>query len=121
MKTYLHSYGYFVIVFYIDYIYLIDRVVNSSLTKTNLNSNDYKILESIFDKSENRGISLGRGTTKKQIIEKTGFSVGKVGATLKALRELELIDYAVKRVQADAFYITEKGINRIKELRTNII
>ncbi len=86
-----------------------------------LNSNDYKILESIIDVKNNRGLSKGRGTTKKQIIERTGFSHVKVHNTIKILLELRLIDYGVKRVHADAFYITSKGYNRLKELRENII
>lgn len=87
----------------------------------NLNSNDYKILESIIDREKNRGLSTGRGSTKKQIMEKAKLSNVKVGNTLKALLEEELIAFAVKHAQANTYCITEKGIAKLKELKTNII
>ena len=87
----------------------------------NLNSNDYKILQSIVETKENRGLSRGRGTTKKQIVDKTGFSYPKIYNTVKVLLELGFIDYAVKKVRADAFYITTKGYEELKELKKNIL
>lgn len=88
---------------------------------SNLNSNDYKILTCIVDKEKNRGLAIGRGSTLKQIVEKTGFSEVKVRNTIKILLEEELIVEGIKRVRAKTYCISQKGINKLKELQTNII
>lgn len=88
---------------------------------SNLNSNDYKILTCIVDKEKNRGLAIGRGSTLKQIIEKTGFSDVKVRSTIKALLEEELIVEGVKKVRAKTYCISQKGIKTLKKLQTNII
>lgn len=88
---------------------------------SNLNSNDYKILECIIDKDKNRGLAIGRGSTKKQIAEKSGLSIVKVNNTIKVLLEEELIIEGVKKVRAKTYCISEKGINKLRELKTNII
>ena len=87
----------------------------------NLNSNDYKILTCVVDKEKNRGLAIGRGSTLKQITEKTGFSSVKVRNTIKVLLEEELIIEGVKKVRAKTYCISQKGINKLKELQTNII
>lgn len=86
-----------------------------------LNSNDYKILESIVDKEKNRGLSRGRGSTLQQLVEKTGFSDVKVRNTIKVLLEMGLIEEGVKKVRARTFYISEKGIEELKDLRKTVI
>ena len=92
------------------------------LDTNELNSNDYRILESILDPTNrDKGTTKGCGTTKKQIVAKTGLSTVKVHNTIKKLIELKLIDYGVKRVRANAFYITEKGFNQITEIHKNIL
>lgn len=85
-----------------------------------LNSNDYKILESIIDVKNNRGKSKGRGSTLKQIAEKTELSEIKIRKTIKVLLELGFIDFAVKKVRANAYYVTEDGVKNITEVRKNI-
>ena len=88
---------------------------------SNLNSNDYKILTCIVDKEKNRGLAIGRGSTLKQIVEKTGFSEVKVRNTIKILLEEELIVEGIKKVRAKTYCISQKGIDKLKELQTNII
>lgn len=87
----------------------------------NLNSNDYKILECVVDKDKNRGLAIGRGSTKKQIAEKAGFSEVKVGNTIKILLEQGLIIEGVKKVKAKTYCISPKGVEKLQELKTNII
>ncbi|BAO04930.1 MULTISPECIES: hypothetical protein [Clostridium] len=87
----------------------------------NLNSNDYKILACVVDKSKNRGLSLGRGSTLKQIVDKTGFSIVKVRNTIKILLQEEYIMEGVKKERAKSYCITKKGAEKLKELKTNII
>lgn len=88
---------------------------------SNLNSNDYKILSSIVDKAKNRGLAIGRGSTLKQIIEKTNLSDVKVRNTLKILLEEGLIIQGVKKIRSKTYCISEKGIQTLKELTKNII
>jgi hypothetical protein len=85
-----------------------------------LNSNDYKILESIVDREKNRGLAKGRGSTLKQIVEKTQFSDVKVRNTLKVLLELNYISEGVKKVKAKSYYLTEDGLRELVDLRKNI-
>ena len=87
----------------------------------NLNSNDYKILTCVVDNENNRGLAIGRGSTLKQIIEKTGFSEVKVRNTIKVLIKEEFVVEGVKKVKAKTYCITIKGIEKLKELKTNII
>lgn len=85
-----------------------------------LNSNDYKILESIIDNKNNRGLSRGRGSSLKQIIEKTKFSDVKVRSTIKVLLQMGLITEGIKHVKAKTYYLSEKGLNELVDLRKNI-
>jgi len=88
---------------------------------SNLNSNDYKILECIVDKEKNRGLAIGRGSTLKQVIDKTGFSEVKIRNTIKVLLKEGLIIEGVKKVRAKSYCINKEGIEKLKELKTNII
>jgi len=87
---------------------------------SDLNSNDYRILESIIDNEKNRGLSRGRGSTIVQIIDKTGFSVVKIRGTIKVLLEMGLILDGVKKVKANAYYLTKEGLQELVDLRKNI-
>ncbi len=87
---------------------------------SDLNSNDYRILESIIDNEKNRGLSRGRGSTIVQIIEKTGFSVVKIRSTIKVLLEMGLILDGVKKVKANAYYLTKEGLQELVDLRKNV-
>jgi len=87
---------------------------------SDLNSNDYRILESIIDNEKNRGLSRGRGSTIVQIIEKTGFSVVKIRGTIKVLLEMGLILDGVKKVKANAYYLTKEGLQELVDLRKNV-
>jgi len=89
--------------------------------ENNLNTNDYYILQCVIDVEQNRGLVQGRGSTKKQIIEKSGFSSFKVHNTLKVLLQLELISYGVKHEKAKTYCITKKGYEILKKLKESII
>jgi len=88
---------------------------------SNLNSNDYKILQCVVDKEKNRGLAIGRGSTLKQIVEKTGLSLVKVRNTIMILLEEGLVIEGVKRVKAKTYCRTEKGSNKLIELKSNIV
>ncbi|HID0768178.1 TPA: hypothetical protein ACXDAZ_002708 [Clostridium botulinum] len=87
----------------------------------NLNSNDYRILACVVDKDKNRGLSLGRGSTLKQIVDKTGFSIVKVRNTIKILLQEGYIIEGVKKERAKSYCITKDGAEKLKELKTKII
>ena len=87
----------------------------------NLNNNDYKILSSIVDKDKNRGLTMGRGSTIKHIIERTGFSDVKIRNTIKALLKKGYIMEAVKKEKAKTYCITKEGVQKLQELQTTII
>lgn len=90
------------------------------MSSRNLNSNDYKILTCIVDKGTGRGLSKGKGSTIAQIIESTNFSHVKVRETIKILLEMGLIGEGVKKVKARAYYITEKGVQELQDVRKSI-
>ena len=85
-----------------------------------LNSNDYKILSCVVDRENNRGLTIGRGSTLKQIVDKTGLSLVKVRTTISILLQQDLIIEGVKRIKAKTYCISQKGSNKLMELRTNI-
>jgi len=87
---------------------------------SNLNSNDYRILACVVDKEKNRGLAIGRGSTLKQIVEKTGLSIVKVRNTIMILLEEGLVVEGIKRIKAKTYCISEKGSNKLLELKTNI-
>jgi DNA-binding transcriptional regulator PaaX len=87
---------------------------------SNLNSNDYRILACVVDKEKNRGLAIGRGSTLKQIVEKTGLSIVKVRNTIMILLEEGLILEGIKKAQAKSYCMSENGAIKLKELQTNI-
>lgn len=82
-----------------------------------LNTNDFVILSSIRDSKNNLGMCKARGSTVKMIVDKSGLSESTVRRSLKKLLTRELIDYALKQVNKDSFYVTEIGIKEISEVR----
>lgn len=82
------------------------------------NNNAYKILQKIYNAKEKIGISEARGMTKDIIVERSGFSSSTVNRAIKVLLENGLIAEAIKQVNKNAYYVTEKGIERLKEMRS---
>lgn len=82
-----------------------------------LNTNDFIILSSIRDSKNNLGMCKARGSTVKMIIEKSNLSDSTVRRSLKKLLARNFIDYAIKQVNKDSFYVTELGIREISEVK----
>lgn len=79
--------------------------------------NDYKILKNIMDRNdETKGRSRNKGTTVKEICDKTGLSYNKVRLTLKMFLEDGFVGYGVALVKTKTFYITEDGLIELKSL-----
>ena len=76
--------------------------------------NDYYILESILDKSdEDKGMIKTKGTTKKEIIDKTKLSLSKVTLTLGMLESHGYIEVGLKVKNAKSYIVSEKGIGAL--------
>ena len=82
-----------------------------------LNTNDFVILSSIRDKKNNFGMCKARGSTVKMIVDRSKLSESTVRRSLKKLLARNFIDYAIKQVNKDAFYVTEAGIKEISEVK----
>ncbi|WP_195966728.1 hypothetical protein [Clostridium sp. 1001283B150210_160208_E6] len=81
-----------------------------------LNNNAFKILTVVGNKKDNIGLCEARGITKDLIVQKSGFSSSTVNRAIKVLLEHEFIAEAIMQVNKKAYYVTQKGINRIKEI-----
>lgn len=83
----------------------------------NLNTNCMMVLVSIVDRDNNLGLTKGRGTNKEKILKKSKLSLSTVNRSLKLLMKEELIDEALKQVNKKAYYVTEKGKDKLKEIK----
>jgi len=73
--------------------------------------NDIHILEAIVDQADDKkGIIKTKGTTKKEIIEKTKLSLSKVNNTLINFQAQGYIENALKVKNSNSYILTEKGL-----------
>lgn len=80
--------------------------------------NDYYILESILDKSdEDKGMIKTKGTTKKEIIDKTKLSLSKVTLTLGMLESHGYIEVGLKVKNAKSYIVSEKGMEELLKMK----
>lgn len=80
--------------------------------------NDYKILEAIIDKSdEDKGIIKTKGTTKREILDKTQLSLSKVTVTLGILESHGFIENGLKVKNAKSYILTEKGMEELLKMK----
>lgn len=82
-----------------------------------LNTNDFIILSLIRDKKNNLGMCKARGITIKTLIENSKLSESTVRRSLKKLLEKGFVDYGLKQINKDSFYVTEEGIKEIQSIR----
>ena len=64
----------------------------------NLNFNDISIFEAIIDRETKRGLLKSKGTSVKEINEKTNFSLSKIRSTLQKFIKLGWVVEGVKDV-----------------------
>lgn len=81
-----------------------------------LNTNDFLILSCIGDKERNLGLCEARGMTRQMITDKSGLSMSTVIRSTNKLLEAGLIGNAIKQINTKAYYVTEYGIQRLKEI-----
>lgn len=82
-----------------------------------LNTNDYVVLSSARDKKNNFGLCKARGMTVKMLITNSKLSESTVRRSIKKLLEKGFIDYGVRQINKDTFYVTELGIEEITEIQ----
>lgn len=80
--------------------------------------NDYKILEAIVDRyDKKKGTISTRGTTKKEIAEKTHLSPAKITNTLLTLKAAGYIEYGLKVKNANSYIVTDFGMKEMLLLK----
>lgn len=80
--------------------------------------NDYAILEAVVDKNDkNKGVIKKNGTTKKEIMGKTGLSITKVTNTLLNFENKGLIAQALKVNNSKAYVLTEEGLKELCKMK----
>lgn len=72
--------------------------------------NDFYILRAIIDKNDkDKGIVKFKGTTKKEIQEKTKLSLPKITNALTDFINQGYVDYGLKIKQSKTYIVTQKG------------
>ncbi len=86
------------------------------------NINDILILKSIYSKDENRGMCKARGTSISQISDRCNLSFSKIRVSIKKFIKLGWIDRGIKNINTHTYYITDLGIEAIRNLEkeTNV-
>lgn len=84
------------------------------------NNNVYIVLQCIRDKNNDLGLCEARGMTKELIVQRSQLSTSTVNRAIIKLLELGLIKEAIKQVNKKAYYVTPKGVERVKELYKKI-
>ena len=84
------------------------------------NNNVYIVLQCIRDKDHDLGLCEARGMTKELISKKSELSISTINRAIPKLLELGLIKEALKQINKKAYYVTPKGIERVKELYKKI-
>lgn len=81
-----------------------------------LNTNDFLILSCMRDKEHNLGMCEARGMTRKLISEKSQLSMSTVIRSTNKLLNAGLIKHGIKQINTMTYYVTEDGVNRLKEV-----
>lgn len=80
--------------------------------------NDYKILQSIMNEEDKtKGVIMTNGTTKQEVITKTGLSMTKITNSLLSFESKELIQPALKVKNAKSYILTESGMKELLNLK----
>ena len=84
----------------------------------NYSLNDIKILQKFGSKDDvAKGMTALKALDLNEIIERTQLSSSKVRDTLSKFIVEELVAYGVKRGHRKTYYITNKGLQKLDELR----
>ena len=80
--------------------------------------NDYNVLKSIISKEDKeKGMIPTKGTTKREIIDKTGLSITKIDISIYSFLKAGLIEEALKIKNSKTYCITDKGLQKLLKLK----
>jgi len=83
--------------------------------------NDYKILKSIIDREDDKkGLCKAKGTSIKEIMDKTNLSYKKIRETLGKFIEVGFVTNATNIVKAKTYMLTPSGFEELNSLRIDI-
>ena len=82
-----------------------------------LNVNDVKVLVSILDKETGGGLTKVKGATIRDLTNRTGFSHTTVRQSISRFLDDSVVAEGLKRGNARTFYVNEKGLELMKELK----
>lgn len=84
-------------------------------------TNDYLILKSIISRNDRKkGLSIGNGTTVKEIVKKTNLSDKKVRQTRDKFIEAGFITEGLKIGREKTYILTPQGFAELNKIRKNI-
>lgn len=86
-----------------------------------INSNTYVVLASMRDKENNLGMCKARGITKGDILKRTGLCESTINRAIDLLIACGFIKEAIKQVNKKAYYISEEGMEEIKQSNQNYV
>lgn len=86
-----------------------------------INNNTYLVLASIRDKDNNLGLCKARGITKGDILKRCGLCESTVNRAIDLLIACGFIKEAIKQVNKKAYYISEEGMEEIKQSNQNYV
>ena len=82
---------------------------------------DYQILKAIIDRNDRKkGLSIGNGTTIKEIINKTNLSDKKIRETRDKFIKEGFIAEGLKNGKEKTYILTEQGFKELNKIRKNI-
>jgi predicted transcriptional regulator len=83
-----------------------------------MTQNDFKILQNILNEDDkSKGTIKTNGTTKKELMEKTGMSITKVTNTLLYFQSQGLVENGLMIKNSKSYIVTEKGMKELLELK----
>ena len=78
----------------------------------NLNKNDYRILDKIYDGG---GRAVMCSLTLEKIAELSGLSIHKIRASIKLFIGLGFVNEGARDSRAKTYFLSDKGISIVKE------
>ena len=80
--------------------------------------NDYNVLKSIISKEDKeKGMIPTKGTTKREIMDKTGLSITKINISIYSFLKDGLIEEPLKIKNSKTYCITDKGLQKLLKLK----
>lgn len=87
-----------------------------------ITENDIKIMQNMFDKNTNKGLSKAKGITIEEIKSKIDdLSESKIRDTIRVLSAYNYVDNGVKKGKKKTYHVTNEGLNYIRSIKELVI